>query len=410
MKRLAMGLLGLIVGGLSVSQTIPASAAEEKIIKIGAPLSMSGRHQINGKHTRRGYNLASTVINGNGGIEIGDTTYRIKLVYYDDESNPKLAEKFAKRLINKDKVQFLLGPYGSENTEAVAMVAERAGIPLVQGNGASNTLFEQKRRFMFGVLSTSDSYLSEALNLVAEQAKKMDRKPSSITIGIAVENDLFSKDLRQGVINEAKKFGMDVVVDEILPRDYGDMTFILDQVESKRPDLLIVSGHEGGADLAIRQIMERKLTVPMVAMTHCEGADVHGKYGLGANYTICATQWSSEMPYEGKWFGTAHDYKRKFEAEYGYSPPYQAAESTAALLVLADAIQRAASLDPEEVRAALAATDVQTFFGWVRFDEYGRNKAKPMVLRQLVQGRYLIVAPSGFARHEVIFPRPAWPD
>jgi branched-chain amino acid transport system substrate-binding protein len=146
----------------------------------------------------------------------------------------------------------------------------------------------------------------------------------------------------------------------------------------------------------------------MLAMTHCEGADIHGKYGVYADYTVCATQWSSDMPYKGRWFGSPHDYRKRFEAEYGYRPPYQAAESSAAVLVLVDAIERAGSLDREKIRDALAATNLETFFGWIRFDKAGRNVAKPIVLRQLISGRYIVVSPSGFARQEVVYPRPDW--
>jgi len=77
---------------------------------------------------------------------------------------------------------------------------------------------------------------------------------------------------------------------------------------------------------------------------------------------------------------------------------------------MADAIERAASLDKQKIREALVKTDLKTFFGWVKFDETGKNIAKPMVLRQLFQGKYLTVAPSGFAQHEVVYPRPKWSD
>ncbi len=283
-------------------------------------------------------------------------------------------------------------------------------MPMVQGNGAASSLFDKDRAYMFAVLSSADQYLTEALNLLAERTKATGFETSTLKVAIAVENDAFSNDLRQGVLNAADKFDMKVVIDEFLPRDFKDMTFILDKVKEQKPDILVVSGHEGGAELAIRQIKEQQVDVPMLAMTHCEGADIHGMFGVYADYTICATQWSSDMPFTGEWFGTPHDYKKRFEAEYGYEPPYQAAESSAAVLVLADAIQRAGSLDREKVRTAMSQTDMETFFGWIRFDETGKNVAKPIVLRQLVSGRYLVVAPSGYAKHQVVYPRPNWSE
>jgi len=395
--------------GLILASGASQAARNEEIL-IGAPMSLSGQHATNGKHSRRGYQLAVNFINENGGIEVDGKKYDFKIKYYDDESNPKLAAKFAKRLITRDNVQFMLGPYSTAITDTVADVTEKYRMPMVQANGASLSLFEKDRIYMFAVLSSADQYLTEALNLIAEQTTAAGGDTSTLKVAIAVENDSFSGDLRQGVMNASDKFDMKVVIDEFLPRDFKDMTFILDKVKEQKPDILVVSGHEGGAELAIRQIKEQQVDVPMLAMTHCEGADIHGMYGVYADYTVCATQWSSDMPFNGKWFGSPHDYMKRFEAEYGYEPPYQAAESSAAVLVLADAIQRAGSLDREKVREALSKTDMETFFGWIRFDETGKNVAKPIVLRQLMKGRYLVVAPSGYAKHQVVYPRPNWSE
>lgn len=401
----------LVVAGVGMAVVgSTAEAARNEEILIGATMSMTGQHDTNGKHSRRGYQLAVNLINEMGGIEIDGKKYDLKIKYYDDESNPKLAAKFAKRLISKDQVQFMLGPYSTSITDAVAEVTEKYRVPMVQGNGAALSLFDKDRAYMFAVLSSADQYLTEALNLLAERTKATGVETSTLKVAIAVENDPFSNDLRQGVLNAADKFDMTVVIDEFLPRDFKDMTFILDKVREQKPDILVVSGHESGAELATRQIKEQQVDVPMLAMTHCEGADIHGMYGVYADYTICATQWSSDMPFTGKWFGTPHDYQKRFEAEYGYEPPYQSAESSAAVLVLADAIQRAGSLDREKVRAAISQTDMETFFGWIRFDETGKNVAKPIVLRQLMSGRYLVVAPSGFAKHQVVYPRPKWSE
>ena len=117
-------------------------------------------------------------------------------------------------------------------------------------------------------------------------------------------------------------------------------------------------------------------------------------------------QWAPTMSYEDEWFGTAGDYTATFEDEYGYVPPYQAAESTAAVLVFVDAIRRAQSFDPDKVRAALVATDLNTFYGDIRFGSEGNNIAKPMILRQIQNGKYVPVAPSQFVSGEMIFPRP----
>jgi branched-chain amino acid transport system substrate-binding protein len=188
------------------------------------------------------------------------------------------------------------------------------------------------------------------------------------------------------------------------------MSATLTKVKALKPDILVISGHAKGAALGIRQIAEMKVDVPILALTHCDSADVIGKFGSDAEYALCASQWDASLSYEDKWFGTASDYARTFEEKYGYAPPYQAAESTASVLVYVDAIERAGSLDKDVVREALAATDMQTFFGDVKFDETGKNIAKPMVLYQVQDGEYAVVAPTKWASAEVRYPIPPWSE
>ena len=110
--------------------------------------------------------------------------------------------------------------------------------------------------------------------------------------------------------------------------------------------------------------------------------------------------------YRDDTFGSAADFAATFEAEYGYAPPYQAAESAAAVLVFADAFERAGGFDKDAVRDALATTETQTFYGNIKFDETGKNIAKPMVLYQIQDGAFVVVAPTKWAASEVRHPIP----
>jgi branched-chain amino acid transport system substrate-binding protein len=260
------------------------------------------------------------------------------------------------------------------------------------------------------VLSTSEQYLAESINLAAENAGAVGKKAGDLRVALAMENDPFSQDIRAGVIDDAKKHGMDIVVDDKLPKELNDMTATLTKVKALKPDILVVSGHSKGAALAIRQIDEMKVDVPMLAMTHCEAAKVQDKFPGKSDYTLCATQWASTLSYSDKWFGTAAEYADLFRKTYeGYTVvPYQAAESTASVLVYVDALERAGSLDQGAVRDALAATDMQTFYGNIKFSPAGNNVAKPMVLRQIIDGKYVVVAPSKWAEKKVTFPMPTW--
>lgn len=398
--------VAVAVGGLMLASAPAIAKVDGDTIVFGAAVSFTGKYSTNGKHTKNGYDLAIQRINEKGGVNVAGKNYKIDIQYYDDESTPARGAQLAERLIQQDGIKFLLGPYGSGLTKAVAPVTEKYKIPMVEGNGASRSLFNKGYRYLFAVLSTSEQYLAESVNLLAEKFKEAGKDPASAKIAIAVENDPFSQDIRAGVIDDAAKYGMKVVIDDKLPKELSDMTTTLTKAKALKPDLLVVSGHSKGAALAVRQVNEMKVKVPMLAITHCESADVIGKFGAMAENTLCATQWTETMSYSDDDFGSAMDYYNDFNAVFGYYPPYQAAESTASVQVYVDAIERAGSFDTEAIRDALAATDLMTFYGPVKFTEAGNNMAKPMVLRQVQNGKYVAVAPTKFASEPVVYPRP----
>jgi branched-chain amino acid transport system substrate-binding protein len=198
---------------------------------------------------------------------------------------------------------------------------------------------------------------------------------------------------------------MQIVVDDKLPPEINDMAATLTKVKALHPDLLLVSGHEKGATLVVRQAAELQVDVPMIATTQCDSAEIAENLPRAAEGVLCAAQWDRHLSYQDKWFGTAEQYAQLFEKEFHYPTPYQAAESTAAVMVFADAFERAGSLDPEKVRDAIAATDMVTIFGPIRFDSTGKNVAKQMVLHQVQAGAYRVVAPTRRADTKLAWPR-----
>jgi branched-chain amino acid transport system substrate-binding protein len=383
-------------------------AAAEDVITLGAAVSLTGKYSTNGHYTQKGYDLAIEKINKMGGVKIGGKAYKLAVKYYDDESTPARGAELVDRLVKQDGINFMLGPYSSGLTKAVAPVTEQLKVPMVEGNGASRSLFTNGWKYIFATLSTSEKYLASAVALAAENAKALGKKsPSDIRVAVVVENDPFSKDVRAGVVDDLKKAGMKLVIDDQFPKDLGDISATLTKVKALKPDILIVSGHAKGATTAIRQINELKVHVPVLAMTHCDSAKIIKKFGGAAEYTLCATQWAPTLAYKGKVFGSAGDYAKAFKAKYNDNPPYQAAESSAAVIVYADALQRAGKLDRQVVRDALAKTDLATFYGHIKFDDTGKNIAKPMALYQVLGGKYVVVAPSKVAEKKAVIPRPA---
>jgi branched-chain amino acid transport system substrate-binding protein len=408
MKKITL-LTGLIAGVAMLFSQASLAASDCGDIILGSAISLTGKYAANGVHAQNGYEYAISKIKEKGGVKVGGKCYNFKVIYYDDESKGDRGATLAERLISQDKVQYMLGPYSSGMTKAIAPVTEKYKIPMVEAEGASRSLFNKGYKYIFAVLSTSEQYLASAVALAAEKAEEQGKSASSVKVAIAVENDPFSLDIRAGVSEDAARFGMKVVIDEKLPRDLSDMSAILTKVKLLKPDLLIISGHTKGALTAVRQIGEKNIKVPMIAITHCEAADVTGNFGDTANDILCATQWSETLAYEDELFGTAAEYEMGFKSAYpeykSKKVPYQTAQATAAVYVFKDAFERANSLDKEKIRDALSATDLKTFYGDIRFSAAGNNVAKPMVLRQIQNGVYNVVAPSAYASHKLNWPR-----
>ncbi len=402
-------VLGLSVASIVLLFANSAVQAECKELVLGSAISLTGKYATNGVHTKNGYDFAIQKIKEAGGVKIGNECHNFSVIYYDDESKGDRGATLAERLINQDKIQYMLGPYSSGLTKAIASVTEKNQIPMVEAEGASRSLFNQGYRYLFAVLSTSEQYLASAIELAAERAEESGMVTSDVKVAVAVENDLFSLDIRAGVLEDASKYGMQIVVDEELPRNFSDMSAILTKVKLLKPDVLVVSGYSKGAATAVRQIEEQNVKVPMIAITHCESADVVGNFGEAANDILCSTQWAETLTYRDEIFGTAANYDREFKAAYPEytekTVPYQTAQASAAVYVFKDAFERAGTLDKEVVRDALAETDLATFYGQIKFSEAGNNIAKPMVLRQIQDGQYNVVAPSAFASHALNWPR-----
>jgi branched-chain amino acid transport system substrate-binding protein len=405
-RTLTVAALGATALSLALAGPAAAPAAakvEGDTIILGSAISLTGKYSTNGIHAQNGYELAVKKINDMGGVKVGGKAYKLKVVYYDDESTPARGSQLAERLIKQDGVKYMLGPYSSGMTKAIAPVTEKYQIPMVEAEGASRSLFTQGYKYLFAVLSTSEQYLASAIELAAEIAQKNGKQPQEVRIAMAFENDPFSQDVRAGVIDDASKYGMQIVIDDKLPRDLSDMSATLTKVRAVKPDLLVISGHSKGAATAARQLKEMQIDVPMVAMTHCEAADVIGKYGAESTEgLLCPTQSDG-------YFGTAAAFDAQFKEAYpDYNTvPYQAAQASAAVLVWKDAFERADSFDVDKVRDAIAATDMKTFYGGIKFAPEGNNIAKPMVLRQIQDGGYAVVAPSKWASSEVRWPRQA---
>ncbi len=400
-RSLAALVTVLVVGTLVWGVGGPARGAD--VLKIGAPLAATGADAREGALTKAGYDLWAETVNTRGGIKVGSTAYKVQLVYYDDQSKPQISAELTDKLLSQDKVNFVLGPYGSPVTFADAAIAERYKSPMVEANGAARRIFQQGYKYVFGITSPADDYAAAMLKAATSL------KPKPETVAIMSADDLFSIEVANGAKDWSERNGLKVVYFQKYPSNAPDLSAPLTSIRSLHPDVLIGSGHLQESLLAMKQAQTLGVNVKFFGFTVGPTTpDFVKALGPAAEYVFASSQWTPDVKYTGPVFGSTQDYTKLFRIRYGYLPDYHAAQSSAGGLTLQLAIEKAGSLDPQKVRDTLASLDVMTFYGRIKFNADGYNVYKPMVTVQIQHGQVVTVWPADVASGKAIYPTPLW--
>jgi branched-chain amino acid transport system substrate-binding protein len=375
-----------------------AAGAQGGTLRFGAALSLTGQLSREGVLTREGYEYAKKIINEKGGVKVGDQTYELDITYQDDKSAPDVAAQLVDQM-NDDGIKFMMGPYGSSSTEAASAVVERNGQLMISSAGADDKIYDKGYQNIFGVLSPASEYLATIVKAVAE-----DANPKPQTVAILSADDGFSKTSAEGGAAEAEKQGMEVVATEFFPEGATDVSNQLTKVKPMNPDLILGAVHLEEGIAIVKQAKELGVE-PSGGFGETVAPptpDFSETLGQDAENVLGSSQWTTQTEGEDDYFGTAEDYAKGFEAEYGRAPEYHNAEATAAALAMVLAIQEAGSLEVDAVREALADMDETSFFGAIKFDDTGKNIYKPMQVIQIQGGKPVTVWPVSDA--ELIWP------
>ena len=314
MNRVVLHLALLLT--VSLALVACSSDDEEKVIKIGAAVSETGRYAEEGKLTRQGYILWEEWVNGEyGGIAVGEDRYKVELVMYDDGSDAGTAADLVEKLIDEDEVDFLLGPYSSTLTQSAIKVADARGMIMVEGTGASETLFQQSYQTLFAVLTPAGNYTQSALQALAEAGAQ--------SVAIAHADALFPASVAAGAERWAGEYGMEVLGVEKYPQDVADVTGIVSNFKDLDPDVFVGAGYFNDALLFVRTAKEIDFNPKALALTvGPTDPKFIQEVGDDANYLLAPTQWEASMSYEGGYFGSASDYAERYTAKWGGSPAY----------------------------------------------------------------------------------------
>jgi branched-chain amino acid transport system substrate-binding protein len=378
----------------------PARAADE--IVLGSAISQTGKYAREGKFYVDAYQLMVDAINKAGGVKVGGKSYMLALKLYDDQSDPNLAVRLFTKLVTSDKVTFLLGPYSSGITIPASTVAEKYEIPMVQGGGASGKIFDRGYKYIFGTLPKAEFYFQAAI----EAAAKMN--PPVRTAALLYSNEAFDRSVAEGTRQWLKEQKIDKVYDEEYQPATQDFTSILAVIKSKNPDLVLVAGHEENALNFIRQSQAADVNPKMAIFTvGPPTGDFRKTLGKSAEYVYGITPWLPDMEIGGEIFKTAREFDKQFQARFGYQADYHVASGAADVLAFKFAIEKANSLDPKKVRDALAALDVETLYGRVKFEPTGQI-AMGQVLVQIQEGKLVPIYVAGKMVGKPVYPTPRW--
>ena len=382
-----------------------AGAASAGTIMFGAADSLTGSTSNEGKYSKDGYDFAIEAINNAGGVNVAGKCYKLAVKYYDDESNADTSAKLTEKLITEDKVNLLLGPYGSGPTRTASVISEKYKVPMVEANGAAEDIFNRGFKYAFGILSPGKNYLRGVLEMALAQDKSLK------SVAILVENDVFALEVAAGAKAFAESNGMQVVYNEKYPSATKDVSSLLTVVKGLNPDIILGSGHLQDSILIVKQGKDLGLNAKVWGFSVGPATpEFRNSLKKDADYVYGGAQWTSALKYDGNdVFKTSDNYTKLFMAKFNYQPPYQSAESSAAVITYQKAIEKAGSFEPDKVRDALASLDFISFYGQVKFDPRGINIYKPMAVEQLqTDGTKKTVWPAAVAEAKPQFPTPAW--
>jgi branched-chain amino acid transport system substrate-binding protein len=276
---------------------------------------------------------------------------------------------------------------------------------MVAPHGSAQGIYVSGFKDVFSIVSPAENYLRGILAVVLAQ------HPRPRTLAILGEYEPFSREAGAGAAEYATSQGMKVLSQLSYFPQPSNVSQQLLEIKQLHPDVLLVAGHLQDAILIARQA--RDLCLAPKAIGFSVGPSLPGfraNLQSEGDYLFGATQWTSDLKYRGddQW-STPKAYAEAFRAVYrGYDQvPYQAAESTAALVAFQHALESAGSLDRQAVRSALAKLDIMTFYGRIRFDSMGINTYKPMAVVQLQpDGKTYTVFPFDVATKRPLYPMP----
>ncbi len=417
MKKSLWSRVAVIMAGSAI--TLSAYAQQE--VRIGVIYPLTGPGAAVGAELRSALELAADVIN-NGAPGIAELPFaagkglpnlkgaKIKLVFADHQANPQTGATEAERLITQEKVVALIGAYNSAVTATASQVAERAGIPFLNPESSSASLTQRNFKWFFRTTPHDDLFVHNAFDFLKELETKKGIKPGAIAS--LNENGLWGTETTKLQAKLAPEFKFNLIKQVAYPAKTTQLTSEVQTLKAANPNLVLQSSYTADAILSIKTYKELGFSPDMILANNAGFTDTDFIKTLGkdAEYIITREVWALDLATRNPLIKQVNDL---FNSRYKINFTGNSSRTFTGLMVMADALNRAGSTDPEAIRKALVATDIPSnklIMPWrgVKFDAAGQNTLGQGILVQIVDGKYNTVWPFNMAAREVIWPMPKW--
>jgi branched-chain amino acid transport system substrate-binding protein len=384
---------------------LPLAAADDTEIRLGAVLPVTGKESKIGGAFKQATELAVKEVNDAGGLQVGGKKLKIDLRLLDDTSDAGKSAQLVEQLIAQQKVHAVIGGYGSQLVQAQSVVPERYGVPYVSG-GAGATSIYGRSKWVFGVLSPVELLAMTQMDFLSDLVKQGKLK-KPLKIALVVENTEHGKDFEKGVHAYANAHASDfsVALDESFELYAADFKPLLTRVQNAKADLFMADAHLEDFISMHRTYTQMGLYHQMVTYG-ARGADEAGRKGLGAatDYIFASGWWSDLLPYPQVKAWTA-----KWKTATGAAPQWYHACAWEAVHAMLAAIQKAGSVEPNKVQAALATLDIKDSIlpgGELKFSKTGQAILPFVVTQNKPGGKIDLVWPKDAKTGEAIAPIP----
>jgi branched-chain amino acid transport system substrate-binding protein len=344
-------------------------------ILVGLSISLTGRFSAQGRQALDGLRLWQSYVNGQDGITIGQAAPQpIWLVFYDDQSRASLARENALRLLRQDHVDALFGPYSSGLTMTVAEVAHEQGKVLWNHGASSDEIFNRGWQHLVSTPTPASDYLRDLPRRLERQAPAL-RKICIVHSG----RGTFASHVARGVVQAAtSEYSAQLISYSAL-----DVEVLLRELHASQPEILVLAGSFEQEIQIMRARRRWPASIRAVAAVAAGVHAFHDELSRAAEGVIGPSQWEAHAAHASFPADIGPDafwFLRNFRKQFGREPEYTAAGSFAVGLIFGECVQRAGSLQDNNLLAAAAELDCYTLYGRFRLDSASRRQVGHRIL------------------------------